>query len=252
MTHPHNLHAQAALWSLRAALRHLTEHREALLIRRPQLGPVVSRPRSLASLQQQDALLLDEKPDRQLLAGSKAGQHPAPGDAPGLLDLERDVNEALIEAHGLLAYTHHRDPVLRWSWHWHDILADWGVTRDARWTWLSMVLPVTRPRLAEAAGLVLAEADQRVRAYTGLDQDLIAPPLAPACPACDRRRLRIRCSAPDSARWTVVCSESCTCIGQACACGMDARERGVRHVWAADSGLAESIRAGVLAVGLAA
>lgn len=250
--HPHQLHAQAALWSLRAALRHLDEHRDALLIRRPQLGPAQSRPRSLAALRRQGEQLLEEKPDRARLAGSKAGATPAPGDAPGLADLERDVNQVLVEAHGLLAYHHHRDPLLAWTPHWHEVLDDWGIVRDARWTWLSVVLPATRPRIAFPVAELLADADTRVRAYAGLDADLVAPPLAPPCPACDRRRLRIQSSAPDSTRWTVVCAPSCICAGEACGCGMDVQVRRVRHIWAPDSELATSILAGVQTMGLAA
>jgi len=253
--HPHQLHAQAALWSLRAALRHLDEHRDALLITRPQLGPATTRPRSLASLARHDALLLEEKAERR--AGSLNGLKPsagsaAPGDAPGLADLELYVNRALIEVHGILVYAHRRDPLLAWSPLWHDVLDAWHITRDARWTWLSVVLPATPARIAEAVALALVDADQLVRSYAGLDADLLAPPLAPPCPACDRRRLRIQSSAPDSARWTVTCADSCRCIGDRCGCDMDIRERGIRHIWAADSTLAGSIHAGVRTMGLAA
>jgi hypothetical protein len=260
--HPHQLHAQAALWSLRAALRHLDEHRDAVLIRRPQLGPAESRPRSLASLARQDELLRTERAERR--AGSLTGLKPsagsaAPGDAPGLVDLERHVAEAVNEATDVLAHAHRRTP-LAWTYHWHEHLP------DARWTWLAMALSATPPSVAEAAGIALGDADQLVRSYASLDADLIAPPLAPPCPACDRRRLRIQTSAPDSARWTVVCAPSCICAGDNCGdcidecgedcaghpCGMDAPTRGVRHIWAADSALAASIAAGVRAVGLAA
>ncbi|GGN86304.1 hypothetical protein GCM10010112_67690 [Actinoplanes lobatus] len=253
--HPHQLHAQAALWSLRAALRHLDEHRDALLIRRPQLGPAEARPRSLASLARHDELLRAEKAERA--AGSLRGLKPsagsaAPGDAPGLADLERDLYQVLVDVHTMLAYHHHRNRLLAWTGHWHRVLDAWGITRDARWTWISTVLPVTVPHLAEAVRLLLDDADQQVRAYAGLDADLLAPPLAPPCPACDRRRLRIQTSAPDSGRWTVVCAAACMCIGEACPCGMDVQERGVRHIWAPDSGLAVSIAAGVRTMGLAA
>lgn len=253
--HPHQLHAQAALWSLRAALRHLDEHRDAILLGRPQLGPAESRPRSLASLARHDELLRAEKAERA--AGSLRGLKPsagsaAPGDAPGLVDLEHAVHQVLVEVHAMLSYAHHRDPVLAWSRHWHDVLDAWGIRRDARWSWIAAVLPATPPGVAEAAGYALADADTLVRSYAGLDAYLIAPPLAPPCPACDRRRLRIQSSAPDSARWTVVCSPACACIGDRCGCGMDVQDRGVRHIWAADSTLAVSITAGVRAVGLAA
>jgi hypothetical protein len=246
--HPHQLHAQAALWSLRAALRHLDEHRDALLIQRPQLGPVESRPRSLASLARRDELLREEKAERA--AGSLNGLKPsagspAPGDAPGLADLERAVHQTLVDAHGILVYAHRRDPLLAWTPHWHDILDAWGVRRDARWAWMAAVLPVTPARIAEAVALALVDADQQVRAYADLDADLIAPPLAPPCPACDLRRLRIQSSAPDSARWTVVCAPSCICAGDSCPCGMDFAVRRVRHIWAPDSELAVSILAGI-------
>jgi hypothetical protein len=267
--HPHQLHAQAALWSLRAALRHLHEHRDAIVLRRPQLGPADSRPRSLASLARHDELLRAEKAERA--AGSLRGLKPsagsaAPGDAPGIADLELDVNRTLIEVHGILVYAHRRNPLLAWSSLWHEVLDAWDVRRDARWTWLSVVLPATPARIAEAVALALADADQLVRSYAGLDADLIAPPLAPPCQVCNRRRLRIQCSAPDSARWTIVCAPSCVCAGDRCvpcgeecdtdcdghACSMDVPTRGVRHIWAADSPLAASIAAGVRAVGLAA
>lgn len=254
MQHPHQLHAQAALWSLRRALRHLDEHRDAVLIRRPQLGPAASRPRSLASLKRHDELLRAEKAERK--AGSLTGLKPsagsaAPGDAPGLADLERSVNQTLVEAHGLLTYAHHRDPLLAWTPLWHEILDEWGVRRDARWTWVSAVLPGTAPGLAEAVGLLLDDADQLVRGYASLDRDLLAPPLAPPCPGCDRRRLRVQTSAPDSGRWTVVCAAVCLCIGDTCPCEMDVRVRGIRHIWDGDSALAGSIHAGVRAMGLA-
>jgi hypothetical protein len=246
--HPHQLHAQAALWSLRAALRHLAAHEEAALIRRPQLGPPTSRPRSLASLQRHDALLREERAERA--AGSLNGLKPSAGStgpiSPGLVDLRAEINQTLVEAHGLLAYVHHRDPLLAWSAHWHTVLADaFHIEQDARWTWLSVVLPATRPKLAEPVRLLLEDADARVRSICGLDPDHLEPPLAPACPACDRRRLRIQHSAPDTTRWTVVCTDSCRCIGTACPCDMDVKARGVRHIWAANSALAASIRTGV-------
>lgn len=254
--HPLQLHAAAALWSLRAALRYLAEHREAIVLSRPQFGPATSRPRSLASLQRHDQLLREERAERAAgsLQGLKPGSpHAAPGDAPGLLDLHRQVGQALIDVHGMLAYFHHRDPLLAWSGHWHTILdREFDVQRDARWAWMAAVLPVTRPKLADAARIVLEDTDQRVRAYAGMDRDLLAPPLAPACPACGQRRLRIQHSAPDSGRWTIVCSApDCVCLGARCGCGMDIPWRRVPHIWAADSALATSIRAGV-AVGSAA
>jgi hypothetical protein len=254
--HPHQLHAQAALWSLRRALRHLDEHRDALLIRRPQLGPPESSPRSLASLARRDELLRAEKAERK--AGSLMGLKPsagspAPGDAPGLVDLEREANAAFVEAFTAITYALHRTP-LAWTHHWHDHLP------DADWTWLAMALTVVPAGVAEAAWHALEDADQQVRAYVGLDADLLAPPYAPPCPVCDRRRLRVQTSAPDSARWTIVCAPSCICAGELrcipCGeeceadceghdCSMDVPTRGVRHIWAADSWLATSIRAGI-------
>lgn len=263
--HPHQLHAQAALWSLRAALHHLDENREAFLTRR---APAPTRPRSAGALARLDELLRAEKAERK--AGSLNGLKPSAGSpAPVDLtfaDVDRAINEALVEAHTTLRYAHHRDPLLAWSRHWPDLLAEWGVRRDPRWSWIAAVLPATPAGIAEAAGLALAHADAIVRAAIGLDVDQLVPPLAPPCQACDRRRLRVQTSAPDSARWTIVCSPSCLCGGDRCIpcgeecepdcdghpCSMDVPTRGVPHIWASDSPLAASIHAGINTMGLAA
>lgn len=253
--HPHQLHAQAALWSLKAALRYLADHRDAVLIRRPQLGPARTRPRSLAALEEYDELLRTEKAERR--AGSLTGLKPsagaaAPGDAPGLLDLKANVDEYLDEALGLLAYAHHRDALLAWGDPWPRFLEEIAGAEDPRVAWVAAVLPVTPPGIAAAVQTALAQADARLRSVIGLDADRLAPPLAPECPACGLRRLRIQHSAPDSARWTIVCTSGggCRCLGEDCSCGMPVRERRVRHIWAADSELAVSLRAGVAAQSL--
>src|SRR5262245_11181438 len=114
MTHPANLHAVAALWSLRRARRYLADHRETTLYSRPHIGPSTTRPqpRSLAQLAAYDELLRNERPDRIGLAGAKMSAAPAP-IAPVLLDLDREVSSVLVDVFELLSHIFRSDRLLR-------------------------------------------------------------------------------------------------------------------------------------------
>lgn len=256
MIHPHQLHAAAALWSLRAAIRYLAHHRDAVLIRRPQLGPTSSRPRTLAELAAHDRVLSAERADMK--AGSRLGLKPIGQDAPapiapGLVDLDQDIAMALSDATELVAYVHRDHPLLHWSRTWAAVIRNvFQVSQDYRWTYLSVALPGTPAGVAAEVAQLLDAADVRVRAVCGLQPDQWVLPLSPPCPTCRERLLRVQTSAPDSRRWTIVCrNDGCRCLGDGqtragdgCPCGMPIRAAGVRHIWAADSALAVSAFAG--------
>jgi hypothetical protein len=253
MTHPHQLHATAALWSLRAALRWLAEHQDAVLIRRPQLGHRTTRPRSLAELEQHDVLLRQERAERA--SGSLRGLKPSagsamPGGGPGLVDLDREVAEVLAYTVDTLAYVHRHHPLLALSRHWHQVLVDvFHVTRDPRWTYLAVALPAAAPGVAAALGEQLAALDGRIRSVCGIGPDHWPIPLAPPCPACGVRRLRAQHSAPDGSRWTVICAAGCRCKGAGCECGMEVPTAGAAHIWDDRSPIVRQLTA---ALGLAA
>lgn len=247
MSHPHQLHAIAALWSLRAARYHLAAYREAAVIRRPQLGPPTSRRRTLAQLRAHDELLRAERADIAAAVDTRpVGGSPAP-IAPGLIDLEVEVAAALTGATDLVAYVHRGHPVLHWSPDWRAVLVDvFRIHRDPRWTYLSVALPATPPGIAAEVAALLEHADARVRAVCGLGPDHTRPAAPVDCPACQERRLRIQSSAPTRGRWTVVCTNGrCRCLGvgdptagDGCPCRMPVRVAGVRHIWDATSPLA--------------
>jgi len=230
MTHPHVLHAGAALWSLWRAREHLAEHRETILIRRPQLGPIHARPRSLAQLAALDALLRDERPDRGALAGAKMAAGPAPV-APGLLDLDREIRDVLVDVHQLLAHIHRGHHLIRHSPHW-DLYA-------GRRTWLVAATSVAPPGIAAEIRALVEPVDARARAIAGVGPDRAPHPDNPRCPACRTRLVRVQTSAPDPRHWTAVCTNpACWCLGpgdpaagDACPCTMPVRVAGERHIW---------------------
>lgn len=243
MSHPHQLHAESSLWSLRAALRWLDEHRETVLIRRPQLGHRTTRPKTLAELQQHDQLLRQERAERA--AGSLRGLKPSAGSPspvpPGILDLQREVEEVLADVDQLLAYHHHRAPR-------HG---PWPATTDS-WDRRAADLADTTPGLAATIGQLLSQVDARVRAVCGVGPDRWPVPLSPPCPSCGIRRLRVQHSPPDSRAWTLVCAAGCRCAGDTCPCGMPVLEAGVAHIWDIHSPLIVSVVDAAAALGSAA
>lgn len=240
VSHPWVLHAVASVWSLHAARGYLAEHRDAVLIRRPQLGPASTRPRSLAELQAHDVLLRSERPDRDRLAGARVSSAPAP-IAPGLVDLEVTLHAALVDAWMLVS------GVQLWRSEWRDPspwLRLWGSWAGRVW-YLDTVLPDCSPATAREVVAILDPIDTQVRSLTGHGPDLWALPMSPPCPVCQQRLLRVRTACPDSARWTVVCGAGCLCRGEVCPCDMTVTAARVPHVWAADHPLVTSALAGV-------
>lgn len=230
MTDPRVLHALAALWSLQRARAYLAEHRETIVIRRPQLGPARTRPRSLAQLAAHDTLLRTERPDRYALAGAKMATGPAPV-APGLLDLDLDIRQVLVDVHELLAHVHRTHRLMSHSPHW-DLHA-------GRWTWLVAACSTAPPGVAQEIRALVEPVDGRARAIAGVGPDRASHPDNPRCPACRCRLVRVQTSAPDPHHWTAICTTpTCWCLGpgdpaggDGCPCTMPVRVAGERHIW---------------------
>ncbi len=242
--HPHQLHAAAALASLRRAAAYLPTVRDALLISHPQ-PDVDPRPRSKAALAAFDELLRAEKADRldNQRAGIKpAGASPAPVN-PALLDIEADLVPTLHHVTMLVASDLRAHPLLAWSSLWLQVAATgW----DGRCDYLTAALPLTSPALAAEAHAELDILDRRLRAIIGLDPDRWPIPGGPRCPACGQRRLQAQTSSRRTADWTVVCdNDACRCRGPLCACAMDTRPIRVRHIWPAESPLVRALLAGI-------
>jgi hypothetical protein len=242
VTHPHNLAAVAALWSLRAASRYLDAHREAAAYTAATPAPAPVRQRSLGALGAWDTLLRQERAERA--AAAAAGLKPSAGlrapVSPALLDLHQEIASALTDATILIAHVHRRHPLLAWSVEWHTVIrAVFHIRRDPRWTYLSVALPATPAAIAAVVARQLSRVDTRIRTLCQVGPDQVPIAAAPRCPACGERRLRLQVSSPDPARWTVVCTHpDCLCrgpgqpgAGDACPCTMPERATGVRHIW---------------------
>jgi hypothetical protein len=188
VTHPHQLHAAAALWSLRRARRALTAAaaREnasvaisaASTLRSPRYGvrhgsgghsdPIGDALATAYDRADARARQLEGLADRTNATLAWIAQHvtPGPGDPlPRLLDA----------VPGLPSSTAHQ--VTRWA----------------------------------------AEADDRVRQVLYLGPDR-APLVGVPCPYCGTRRLEAQISSWDRNCWTVVCAAGCTCTGPGCSC----------------------------------
>ncbi len=237
MTHPHVLHALAALWSLHRAQQLLAEHRDAVALAAPR-RTTSTRQRTLAELTAMDTLLRQERPDRFRLAGARVAASPAPAPV-AVLDALRDADRTLADTAALLAHVHRHRPLLRWT-------RDWDQPAYAgRWVWLIAAASVAPHGIAREIHALVDPVDARARAITGHGPDLWRLPLSPPCPACGLRLLRVHTSPPDSRRWAVVCGSACRCGGEDCGCGMPVREARVRHIWPADHALVADALRGV-------
>lgn len=199
MTHPHQLHAQAALWSLRAA-------RRALHIRTEWTVSI-------------DPTSAWRSPRYGTRTGT--GGHSDPiGSA--LESAARDVDR-----YGTLA----ERTTATLAWLARGIRATGPGDPLGR---IGDALPALLPAAAEQLQLWLAELDARVRQALDLNMLEREPLVGAACPACGVRLLYLQTAAPAACR-SVVCAAGCRCAGEACTCGMDEPTAGVLHIWRATS-----------------
>lgn len=230
MTHPQQLHAVAALWSLRAASRYLDAHREAAAYTAATPTPSPVRQRSLRALGAFDTLLRQERAERA--AAAAAGLKPSAGlrapISPGLLDAAANVAQATADARTLLGHVHRTQP----------LHGPWPAAPDP-WGRLALDLVDAPPGVAAELTRLLDAADRHARTLCQVGPDWLPLATGPRCPTCGERRLRLQASAPEW-RWrTVTCTNpACLCTGpgqpgagDACPCTMPERAVGVRHIW---------------------
>jgi hypothetical protein len=210
VTHPHVLHAEAALWSLRCA--------------RQLLADQVDREAA-----DNGAQLLAAAP---ILTSPTWGTRHAVGghgDPTGLLvlgELSTRVTTWSERAHRLGR---------RLGW-----LADQvdGGGRGDPLARIATLIGASAARSAPVVAIVarhLADEDRWIRDALALDPEETVLP-GTQCPACGHRPLR---ALPTGrAGGVVVCRPGCTCSGEGCGCGMPVLAPGVGHIWAT-SALAE-------------
>ncbi|MDR7278920.1 hypothetical protein [Catenuloplanes atrovinosus] len=202
MTHPHRLHATAAVWSLRAAWPHLAHAANA----------------ERRELVQDDAGTL-----RAQVYGTIGGgkTHHSNGILNALLIAERrgghDRYQRLADST--------RETM---AWLAGRILDDRYRPGDPVLTRLLDEIPRIPAAAAAEVAKWAAEADAAVRSALDFGTDH-EPLVGVPCPACGSRRLAVRMSAP--ADRPVVCAAGCACAGVGCGCGMPERVEGVGHIW---------------------
>lgn len=193
MTHPHNLHAAAALWSYQRAAAEL--HRAV----------------NNAALEAPDGL-------RSTTYGTR---HPTAGHGDPVLTLIITGRPA----DRLSQLANSTTSTLTWL---ANHVAPGTGNPTAR---LAAAIPTLPPTTASHIARWVAEADQRIRHELGLPPDEQTLPGNPRCPSCRQRLLRVQTSAPDPTAWTATCGASCACLGDRCRCGMPTRIAGVEHIW---------------------
>jgi hypothetical protein len=203
VTHPHQLHAAAALWSLRRARRALTA-----ATARENASVAISAASTLRS------------PRYGVRHGS--GGHSDPiGDA-----LATAADRADARARQLERLAERTNATLAWIA--QHVAAGHGDPLPR----LLDAVPALQPGTALEVTRWAVEADERVRQALYLGPDRM-PLVGVPCPYCGTRRLEAQTSSWDRGCWTVVCAAGCTCTGPKCACGMPVRVLGVLHIWAA-------------------
>lgn len=199
MTHPHVLHATAALWSLSRS------------------WPALHHARTRGTLDAADGL-----------RGSVYGTRHATGGTPGGADLaligaelERDRWARLAERTA--------DQVIQ---------ACWLVRSAAPATergggplrYVQRGLQVVAPATARDIGAYLGDADHAIRAALGVGDGRGHLPGVP-CPGCDVRMLQTVETATRDA-WIVLCGANCRCAGKQCPCSSTGTPHaGLPHAW---------------------
>lgn len=205
--HPHQLHATAALWSLRAARRRLHDRAS----RYGTLGPNLDAADTLRS------------PRYGTRGGS--GGHSDPVAAALLTAVTRTGADRLEQLADRTTGT--------LTWLARKLNAAGPGDPLGR---LLAAVPDLRPAPAAHLQRWILEADHDVRKALGINADRQPLPGA-RCPSCGLRRLEAQTSADNRAHWTVICTAGEVCAGNACTCGMPVKAAGVTHIWDATSSL---------------
>jgi len=210
VTHPLNLHAIAALWSLRHAWT-VADHALAMAYR-------------AASEDDDHGTLQAWRPAGE--GGRGGGGH---ADTIGEIVIMGDPTSGAANHYARLGNIAHENVAqARWL-----VASELGVPRDSirNVAQLAAALVAIKPATAREITQWLAEADRMIRRSLQLEPALGAIVGNPECPACTVRLLQLQTAAPNGADWTVVCGAGCRCRGAACGCGMPVRADGVLHIW---------------------
>lgn len=219
--HPHQLHALAALWSLRAARRHLA-----------QAAADEARAITAEALEPADGLR-----SPLYAAGRGTGGHGDPSARAAL-----DATEPTTRANRWADLAANTTTTLDWLA--HNVAGRLAQDHPDPAALLTQLAGGLRSSTAATITLWARELDDRIRTALSLHHDLWPLPGNPPCPACHVRQLYAQTSAPYTGDWTVICGARCLCPGPGCPCGMDLPTAGVAHIWGRGSALVDTYARG--------
>jgi hypothetical protein len=204
VSHPHQLHATAALWSLRRS------------------WPLLRHAAATAAVEAADGL-----------HSTTYGSRYSPGTHSGG-PLDAILADVARQQYWTNLTDQVRDKVTQACWLVRSALPDRRGVRGpyGPFPYLAAALPHVDPATARDITGYLADADRTIRRALQLG-DHREPLPGVDCPACSTRMLQVNTAAPNQAAWTVTCAAGCRCRGDACPCttvgGQPAA--GVRHIW---------------------
>lgn len=228
MTHPYNLAAVAAWWSLQES----EEWIQPTILAEAESGRVgrPARLRSPAALRRLGALAGAARAElaADRIAAGRAGltdtakalgATPAPVRAD-LLDAQAAAGQAYFDLLQLIGEA---------ACDRLDNALDPRTVVDLRALAIEDAIRELDQWRALEAARALWGADRAVR-----DAVRVGPSQEPyegVCPACGSYGLVWETAAGDSAEWTVLCAYGCRCVGETCGCGLPVRVRGADHRW---------------------
>ncbi|MEV4197030.1 hypothetical protein [Micromonospora globbae] len=219
MTHPHQLHALRAAWTLHATRQHLDRAVAREAAERRAEARIIAAAAAIQAW-------------RPIPGPAARGVHGDPASRAAVNVLEPEWRD------GQLARLAGRTAdLLRWLARNTDPRPDQDHPEPLHH--LQRVATRLGPAGAWHLARWLDEADQRIRDTLHLD-----PPGTPLpglrCPRCARRQLHAHTTGPRSS-WTITCTPTCTCAGDTCPCRMPIRLADVPHVWGPDHPLTTSL-----------
>ena len=206
--HPHQLHAHAAAWNLRAARAALATAVERETAQRRADAAATAAARNIQAWRPQP--------------GRAQGGHgdPTGGTIAGVDYAWRGD----LRPSRLARLASRTDETLFW------LARELHLTGEPLTALTAAALNLPAPAAREV-WLWLGEADRRIRRALQLDPAETPVPGNPACPACGLQLLHHLTAVPG--RLVVCRAEVCLCAGDTCPCRMPIREAGVTHIWAA-------------------
>lgn len=230
MTHPYNLAAVVAWWSLLEAEAWIAPTLEAEAESGRPGRPV--RPRDAAAIRRAGALWRASRSET-VAARINAGR-------AGLTDTSKGIGTIPDIGERIATLVDAQNAASRAEFDLLQLIGEAACDRLDNATNPAAVLDLRTLEIPDALRELdqwrAAEAGQALQAATAhvLAAVRVPPATEPyeaVCPSCGTFGLVWEMAAQDSAQWTVLCAYDCRCLGEPCPCGLTIRVVGTAHRW---------------------